>query len=66
MFGKPNDEAKDLIILLQTLKRFNFIYFELKVHPQNKNLEVIVFANLEMVNLYKKFKDIAILETTFG
>jgi len=66
LFGTPNNEAHELIKLLESLKNLGFIHFAAKAHPQNKNLEALVFASEGMISLYRSYKDILILDTTFG
>jgi len=63
LFGTPNNEAHELIKLLESLKNLGFIHFAAKAHPQNKNLEALVFASEGMISLYRSYKDILILDT---
>jgi len=65
LFGQPNDDAKGLVNLLEILKKKGSTYFN-QLLSNNGHLEALVFATLDMIELYKLYKDMLILDTTFG
>jgi len=66
LFGIASNEAQDLIQLLKALKDLGYVCFDIKSHPQKKNLEAVIFATPGMLQLFQKYKDMAIMDTTFG
>jgi len=65
LFGQVNNEAKDLIDLLETLQQNELVHFDKLLSPEG-NLQALVFMTPGMISLYKLYKDMMILDTTFG
>lgn len=66
LFGIPNHEAQDLVQLLKPLRESGFLLFETKSNNLNNALEAVVFCSSGMIHLYRHYKDMLILDTTFG
>ena len=66
LFGSPNYEAQELVNLLKVLKDLKLINYSVKIGQEKKNLEAVVFSSNGMIDLYKQYKDMIILDTTFG
>lgn len=65
LFGHASNDAENLVELLNILENEQFIYFKKRV-SQEGNLEAFVFATHEMLSFYHYYKDMLIIDTTFG
>ena len=65
LFGTANNDAVTLINLLEAPQIQKFLKYD-KLLSLEGNLKGIIFATEAMMDLYSHFKDMIILDPTFG
>jgi len=65
LFGKPNNDANNLVELLGSLREKGNVCFS-KLLSDEGHLEALIFATFDMLQFYKIYGDLIILDTTFG
>ena len=65
LFGTVNNDAINLIELLEALQKKQYLKYE-KLLSSQGHLRGLVFATEGMLSLYEQYNDMIILDTTFG
>jgi len=65
LFGKANEDANNMSFLLHKLQEKDFLKYDC-LRSEEKNLRALIFVTKGMVSLYQNYKDMIIIDTTFG
>ena len=65
LFGKPNNDAKEFVTILESLKAKEYLEYD-SLLSQEGHLRAVVFVTKCLRSLYNIYNDMIIMDTTFS